>query len=871
MDNRRVSQAYRDRSREKVLPYPSRGGLLTKMKRYFSAGSASNSSAQKQSRSTTQPPPQPANQSVLAAQSSFIAPANNSFVEGDVTTNRILSSFFQEKGDRPLTQIEYEGVMSLLDKSRANITMPVEETPQAEKHEETNNTIEARHNQTFAPYSQKVLRNTSMLDANLTSIATPEYKPVYHTFNDTSRSNVSLKRVYQFSGLPSPYRTRIRAPNLNARRAKRLASAASQTSVVPDTSLQSVAQKPLSNAANSLLSILDNAHTEEPSQLDTSKPLHNPFARNKRRNPVSLEPAAKRAAVLGASDITKTVLHSKATELEEKRDAMEIDDVESEKEKKKKSDVNEPEKNNEKESAKEHVKDDKMNAQPAFGFQFGKVAPKSTSDLLFGNTQGVSSTINKEEQKINGDKTTSLFGTNSQQEPAKEAPKFTFGKKESPVKASLFSAEKSDANGFSGFSFGSKPEQAPTFGKTDDKPKPPVFNFGAAAETKKNEQTEEAKKSEPAKPAFSFGAKPLAESKQDNKPPFSFGAKPVEKDLDKPSFSFGKPAEKTQEKPTFSFGKPAEKNDKPAFSFGKPVDNTQDKPAFSFGAPKKAEDSNTEKNNEELKPSFSFGSKPADSKPALVFGALSEKPDEKTEPKPLFSFGVVKSPLNISQAKPKEDKPLFSFGAKADEKPKEPISFGFGKKDDKPAFSFGAAENKPSENKPTNLFGAKAEQPKEAATAEKPAFSFAKSTDKPAFSFGVTTESKGDKPTFGFGAAPQTKTDKPAFTFGLKPEENGAKNPQETKAGNATGKPVFSFGKQTTSKPENSTSTPFSFGSSQTTQPSVFGAQTSQKVSQGANGNGVHSDNPFVFPKVESKVGEVDDAKVEQYKSLFKF
>ena len=62
-------------------------------------------------------------------------------------------------------------------------------------------------------------------DTSNISISTPGYKPTYHTiqndtfdrsnqsFNNTTSIIPSIKRVYQFSGLPSPYSTRLRPPS----------------------------------------------------------------------------------------------------------------------------------------------------------------------------------------------------------------------------------------------------------------------------------------------------------------------------------------------------------------------------------------------------------------------------------------------------------------------------------------------------------------------------------------------------------------------------------------------------------------------------------------------------------------------------------
>lgn len=320
MDNRRVMKAYRDRVKEKVLPYPSRAGLFSRVKRYFSGSAIPNNRQHEQTRRPTQVAETAANKSGYILPESS-TPANNTMI-ADQSTNRVLSSFFQEKGDQPLSQIEYEGVMSLLEKSKASITLPLPDSPSEKKKTsgaDVSSSSTVQHNHTFAPYSQTTLRNTSMYEGNSTSFATPDYKPVYHTFSDNSRANVSVKRVYQFSGLPSPYRTRIKAPNMVSRKARRIdtvAQSGSNSTLLPSNqTVDSTSTKVMSNTANSLLSILggNDANEKEQSQ-EVYRPLHNPYATNKRRFNVEEERVTKKP-VLGADDITKTVSYNKSEDL----------------------------------------------------------------------------------------------------------------------------------------------------------------------------------------------------------------------------------------------------------------------------------------------------------------------------------------------------------------------------------------------------------------------------------------------------------------------------------------------------------------------------------------------------------------------------
>lgn len=335
-----MMKAYRNRAKENVLPYPSKSGLFSRVKRYFSGSSVPNNQQHEQTRRPTQMADAVTNRSEFTLPESS-TPSNNTLLEADQSTNRVLSNFFQEKGDRPLSQIEYEGVMSLLEKSKASITLPIpESTPRKEKPQEgdASNASIVQHNQTFAPYTQNMLRNTSMYEGNSTSFVTPDYKPIYHTFADTSRGNISVKRVYQFSGLPSPYRTRIKAPNMAARRARRLESLNAVTSNVASTpsstasvsAVDPASPKVMSNTANSLLSILDGTDANpETEASEVSRPLHNPYAKYKRKS-TSVDSRAPKRNALGADDIAKTMSFNTAEEVpaaleEKKKSSVSVD------------------------------------------------------------------------------------------------------------------------------------------------------------------------------------------------------------------------------------------------------------------------------------------------------------------------------------------------------------------------------------------------------------------------------------------------------------------------------------------------------------------------------------------------------------------
>lgn len=838
MDNRRVAKVYRENSqRVKKLPFPAPSGLLSKVKRYFS-GSSLPSRVSLLKNESTGPETGPVKEASFTLPDSFSAANETALAHGSEDLNRILLSFFQEKGSQPLSQVEYEGVMSLLDRSKASVTLPLPElTPEPKKPRvSAANGPENGANNTFALYSQKVLRNTSgygVSDVNNSSVLTADYRPVYHTFNDVSRGNISMKRVYPFSGVPSPYRTRIKAPNLAARKQRRIVSAAPLIALADSVSeaatQMSTSFRPKSKTANSLLLILDgNTETQNDegnaSVVDTKpagKSLHNPYAKIRRFTPLQKDDIVEQlSSPVKADEISKTVSYNKAEELSSK-DAFEKSDSLFGNSSKPTAALPSFEKVGSQEKSQSSENGPEV-SKPAFSFGASKPSSKgfglpdassATSPGIFGNNANASG-----EEPV-------LKSTNG------NTPAFSFGKPSSPTKANVEEE---------------KPNLTPSlFAKSDENKTQPSFQFGAAktdspafsfgAKPKSDEFTEKASEiTEKPKPLFSFGAKPEAE-----KPAFSFSSKLTEEkpsisfgatsSAPKPAFSFGlkkdetakkdvetieieseeeepepqqekpklfdlgvKPAtslfgnttsEKPEtQKPAFSFGaKPYEDKSTPAFNFGsKPAEekSASSKPAFSFGA-KPADEKpaldfglNSSEESKEKSSAFNFGSKPID-KPAPSFSFGAKAAEEKTAPKPVFNFGAKPSEDKSGEETP-SSKPAFTFGSKAPEE--KPAA--------KPAFNFGSktTEDKPA-SAPAFSFGSK---PAEDKPSAKPAFSFGskpveeKSTAAPAFSFGAKStlekpveETPAAKSTFNFGAKPadENPADKPAFSFGAKSAE----------------------------------------------------------------------------------------------------
>ncbi|PVH14036.1 uncharacterized protein CXQ87_002159 [Candidozyma duobushaemuli] len=862
MDNRRVLKAYQDRGREKVLPYPSKAGLLSKMKRYISGSSLwqetsrnpSASSSRVSSRTASRKPSvsQPnAHSSRLLSESFAAASTTNQSMDQnpDQTANDVLSSFFKEKGDRPLSQIEYEGVMSLLEKSRANTTLPLNDEQHTVLKSPTREPSFSQHNNTTFS-NQRVLKNTSMYDGANATFAAPDYRPSYQNFGDNSRV-APVKRVYQFSGLPSPYKTRIRAPG--QRKARRVAT---EADITPSAGAIPEAETPkrISSTASSLLSVLDNQKKggNDVAVSTNDKPLHNPYAKNRRRTAKT----STTKPYSTADDISKTVAFNKAKDLAESPEKANESLFSSEKTEKA-PETTEPASNGKSTNPLFTFKPSETKPAektPAFSFNLKdseskddetskEKAKPDANGFLFDSQKPAFSFTNKADSTSGSDKKgqTSLFGASSAFKPREteskgstfafpettpepngeskaetqkplenQTPSFATQKKEDGLFGKSSTEEKPSSSLFKevkpAFSFGTKSDEAKKDGslfstekKADEGNESKGFGIGASAPSSKTEKAA-------SKPVFNFGAKAVEEEAKEKE-----AAEDVESSkTDKPAFSFGGSSNSIT-----AFGTNNSKTGEASSLFGK-KDDKSDMPVFSFLS--KNDSKEEDKDKAPSKPAFSFGSKTADSdsgKPSTTFGnseASSSKPlfsSGSSDAKSLFGSSSKPAAFNFGSSE-KKDAPAFSFGSKEDKKDeanedkdekKEKPSFSFGgagsEKKAAPAFNFGGDKKKA----PSFSFGSteKKEPAQESdKSSEKPAFSFgsSESKDKPAFNFGSSSK-LDEKPAFSFGGSKKAD-DKPAFSFG------------STKK--ADDKPAFSFGKsETKDKPA------FSFGSSSNT------------------------------------------------------
>lgn len=269
------------------------------------------------------------NESYISART----PMNEAKVDGaQQTPSQVLSKFFSEKGDKPLTDIEYEGVQSLLAKARDNDSFLGDTSVLEGKNKRrrglaqapdvTNRSLLANltGNGSFfysTPQKQTLLRNP-----NASQIITPDYRPTYHSVNP--RSIRSVKRVYHFSGVPSPYRTRITAPMRSARAKKVLQDEKLHPpAALPSTSFD-FTSKPMSATAGTLLSIIDGSETKDQvasKEDNKAGKFSNPYSsagsiKAKKSEPTQTILTKSKFPPISAKDIVNTTSFDKSEPIE---------------------------------------------------------------------------------------------------------------------------------------------------------------------------------------------------------------------------------------------------------------------------------------------------------------------------------------------------------------------------------------------------------------------------------------------------------------------------------------------------------------------------------------------------------------------------
>ncbi|KAH3673314.1 hypothetical protein WICMUC_003774 [Wickerhamomyces mucosus] len=204
--------------------------------------------------------------------------------------NAKLASFFANKGSAPLTDIELEGVKALLAQTQSNHGTPISSKPSSRE-----SSIGLEYNNVLKAESGKLALNTTpSFKANYNTSLDSEGDTSLDSLNSTASSSVTpfKRRVFDYSGFPSPYRTaklKSSALFLNLDYEKNKPTKQSFEEKVEE-------KRPLSSTASALLSFLDNNQEEKEKKTEDGKIIDyaNPYASTKKsKKPINNTPINK--------------------------------------------------------------------------------------------------------------------------------------------------------------------------------------------------------------------------------------------------------------------------------------------------------------------------------------------------------------------------------------------------------------------------------------------------------------------------------------------------------------------------------------------------------------------------------------------------
>ncbi|KAI5955029.1 hypothetical protein KGF54_001590 [Candida jiufengensis] len=260
--------------------------------------------------------------------------------EEEENPNDILSDFFKRKGSNKLTDVEYEGVMSLISKSKSGtpykrgiLDVDQDTLGNDRKRRQISHSSFIHGNDTTIlesePYKQKTLKS----NGNIT-ISYPESKFNYSTVNSTfdksyqNINNTTMGRNTSASGRsmylhrrPAPYKSRMRGP-IYTKKTEQNKDDANKTTInntllsqsqlkLNTTSNDNVKETPSSKTAQFLLSILDgNKNDKDKDDLNGNvKPTTNLFT-----NPYESSRTKKKEKSIVTQISSKDSTKSTATE-----------------------------------------------------------------------------------------------------------------------------------------------------------------------------------------------------------------------------------------------------------------------------------------------------------------------------------------------------------------------------------------------------------------------------------------------------------------------------------------------------------------------------------------------------------------------------
>lgn len=186
-------------------------------------------------------------------------------------SNAKLADFFSHKGEEPLSEMEMEGVKSLMRKSSKSV-----------KSSRRGSTVDKsiNHNDPADIIYSRVLNHSRTPSLAASTVRAPAFSPRYdesfssQSLPNTSKSSASKRRVFDYSSLPSPYKTTVYKYSAADKNGGDIHDGSKSI----DSSKSMVAKpgnnKRLSNTASALVSLLDN----NSSQNEASNLLANPYS-----------------------------------------------------------------------------------------------------------------------------------------------------------------------------------------------------------------------------------------------------------------------------------------------------------------------------------------------------------------------------------------------------------------------------------------------------------------------------------------------------------------------------------------------------------------------------------------------------------------
>lgn len=278
--------------------------------------------------------------------------------------NAKLADFFARKGYEPLSEIELEGVKALLEKTNSTPSSP--KTPKSVNEEERIEVLKPKE-------TESAVKTTPSFKATYNNTVSSENS--FENTSTTSFTGSRKRRVFDFTGFPSPYRTsRLKESSFLLDDDKNKPEVSTEAKIEPPKE-----EKKLSNTASALLSFIENhesteVKTEEPKtkkNVDYSNPYasistsHRKTKKTANRKPTAFEQLEKTLAAAPQPEVPSLNKY-KPTKSSSLRESISLNDQSVDE-----IEVDEPE---QKESEEEKPSDiEPAKAPPSFSFK----APQS--------------------------------------------------------------------------------------------------------------------------------------------------------------------------------------------------------------------------------------------------------------------------------------------------------------------------------------------------------------------------------------------------------------------------------------------------------------------------------------------------------------